>query len=309
MIAPERFHRRNVDQRMASGPEQPIHLNERGPFDRLRQGVQDVERRHEIERRVGERGGGDRRPDQPRAASGATELQAGGGQVEAGRAAEALQPVEICAGAAAAVEDLHAAAAADGAPRDGERKRAESAEPEVARFGSRGRAQEMLHRRDWDCIVCATRRSFIDTAYSNFVSCDAKQETALMTRVRRLASLLALTTAIAVAAAGCHKKVAPPPPAPPPPPAAAPAPPPPPPPPPPAPAPAPRPLTEEEIFARKSVDQLNAEHPLDDVYFDLDESDIRADGRAPLQKDADWLKKWSSVKVTVEGHCDERGSS
>lgn len=130
-----------------------------------------------------------------------------------------------------------------------------------------------------------------------------------MTRVRRFASLLALSTAIAVFAAGCHKKVAPPPPAPPPPPPAAPATPPPPPPPPPAPAPAPRPLSEEEIFARKSVDQLNAEHPLDDVYFDLDKSDIREDGRAPLQKDADWLKKWSSVKVSVEGHCDERGSS
>ena len=131
-----------------------------------------------------------------------------------------------------------------------------------------------------------------------------------MTRARRLASLLALSTAIAVFAAGCHKKVAPPPPAPPPPAPAAPAPPPPPPPPPPpAPAPAPRPLTEDEIFARKSVDQLNAEHPLDDVYFDLDKSDVREDGRAPLQKDADFLKRWTSVAVTVEGHCDERGSS
>ncbi len=130
-----------------------------------------------------------------------------------------------------------------------------------------------------------------------------------MIRVRRLASLLALSTALAVFAAGCHKKVAPPPPAPPPPAPAAPAPPPPPPPPPPAPTPAPRPLTEEEIFARKSVDQLNAEHPLDDVYFDLDKSDVREDGRTPLQKDADWLKRWTSVQVTVEGHCDERGSS
>ena len=37
--------------------------------------------------------------------------------------------------------------------------------------------------------------------------------------------------------------------------------------------PPPRPLTEEEIFARKTLEQLNAEHPLDDVYFDLDKSD------------------------------------
>jgi peptidoglycan-associated lipoprotein len=68
-------------------------------------------------------------------------------------------------------------------------------------------------------------------------------------------------------------------------------------------------LSEEEIFARKSLDQLNAERPLDDVFFDLDKSEIRNDGRAPLQKNADWLKKWTSTQITVEGHCDSRGSS
>ena len=133
-----------------------------------------------------------------------------------------------------------------------------------------------------------------------------------MIRARRLVSTIALSAALAIAAAGCHKKVpqAAPAPPPPPPPPAAPAPPPPPPPPPrPAPAPAPRPLTEEEIFARKSVDQLNAEKPMDDVFFDLDKSEVREDARPALQKDADWLKKWSSVQVTLEGHCDSRGSA
>jgi len=57
------------------------------------------------------------------------------------------------------------------------------------------------------------------------------------------------------------------------------------------------------------VDQLNAEKPLDDVYFDLDKSDLRDDGKASLQKDADWLKKWTSTQLTVEGHCDSRGSA
>jgi len=128
--------------------------------------------------------------------------------------------------------------------------------------------------------------------------------------IRRLACTLALATAL-VTAAACHKKVPPPAPAPPPPPPAAPATPPAPPPPPPAPAPAPppRPLTEEEIFARKSVADLNAEHVLDDVYFDLDKSELRPDTRAPLQKDADWLKKWTSTAVSIEGHCDSRGSA
>lgn len=133
-----------------------------------------------------------------------------------------------------------------------------------------------------------------------------------MTRVRHLASILVCSAAIAVAAAGCHKKVpqqaaAPPPP--PPPPAARPVPPPPPPPPPPAPVRPPAPLTEEQLFAQKSLDQLNAEHPLTDAYFDLDKSEIREDAKPSLQRDADWMKKWQSTQVSVEGHCDSRGSS
>src|SRR4051812_15494376 len=120
----------------------------------------------------------------------------------------------------------------------------------------------------------------------------------------------------ALVAAACAKKVPPPAPAapPPPPPApqaeARPTPPPPPsPPPPPAAVPAPAPLTEEQIFARKSLEQLNAEKPLGDVYFDLDKSDIREDARPILQRDADFMKKWTSTIVTVEGHCDSRASA
>jgi peptidoglycan-associated lipoprotein len=54
---------------------------------------------------------------------------------------------------------------------------------------------------------------------------------------------------------------------------------------------------------------LNAERPLGDVFFDYDESTIRDDARASLQKNVDWLRRWSSTKITVEGHCDSRGSS
>jgi peptidoglycan-associated lipoprotein len=133
-----------------------------------------------------------------------------------------------------------------------------------------------------------------------------------MIRVRHLFSTIALCSALALAAAGCGKKVPPPAPTQPaPPPTTAPTPPPAPPPPPPAPIPppAPRPVSEDEIFGRKSVDQLNAERPLDDVYFDLDKSEIRDDARSSLQKDADWLKRWGSTRITLEGHCDSRGSA
>jgi peptidoglycan-associated lipoprotein len=63
------------------------------------------------------------------------------------------------------------------------------------------------------------------------------------------------------------------------------------------------------VFARKSLEDLNAERPLADVYFDLDGAVLRDDARAPLQKDADWMRRWTSTRITVEGHCDERGTS
>jgi len=46
----------------------------------------------------------------------------------------------------------------------------------------------------------------------------------------------------------------------------------------------------------------------DRVFFDYDKSDIKAEGRQVLQRQADWLKKYPNVTLTVEGHCDERGT-
>ena len=133
-----------------------------------------------------------------------------------------------------------------------------------------------------------------------------------MTRARTFIAVVALGAALATGAYGCRRQVppqAPAPPPPPPPPAAPVTPPPPPPPPPPPAVKAPAPLTEDEIFARKSVDQLNAERPLDDVFFDYDQAVIRNDARPAMQKNAEWLKRWSTTQITVEGHCDSRGSS
>jgi len=46
----------------------------------------------------------------------------------------------------------------------------------------------------------------------------------------------------------------------------------------------------------------------DRVFFDTDQSTIREDGRATLNKQAEWLKKYTNYQITVEGHCDERGT-
>jgi peptidoglycan-associated lipoprotein len=67
--------------------------------------------------------------------------------------------------------------------------------------------------------------------------------------------------------------------------------------------------TEEELFARKSLDQLNGEHPLGDAFFDYDQFSLRDDARAALAQDADWLKRWSQTTVRVVGHADERGTA
>ena len=108
--------------------------------------------------------------------------------------------------------------------------------------------------------------------------------------------------------AACSRPVPAPAPAPPPP--AAPAPPPPPPPPPPTPPPPPpAPLTEDQIVAQKTVDQLNAERPLGDVLFDYDSSALRDDARAMAAKNAEYLKRWPSVRFTIEGHADSRGTA
>ncbi len=82
---------------------------------------------------------------------------------------------------------------------------------------------------------------------------------------------------------------------------------------PPAPPPAPKPAavapTEEEAFKAKTLDQLNAEKPLGDVFFAYDATDITDEAKAIMQKDIDWLKKWPTTKVMVEGHADSRGTN
>ncbi|MEN6532929.1 MAG: peptidoglycan-associated lipoprotein Pal [Bryobacteraceae bacterium] len=73
-------------------------------------------------------------------------------------------------------------------------------------------------------------------------------------------------------------------------------------PPPPPPPPAP---------PKKSLSERVSE--LEDVYFDYDKFDVREDARATLTKDADAIKAiisdFPEAKITLEGHCDERGSA
>jgi peptidoglycan-associated lipoprotein len=64
-------------------------------------------------------------------------------------------------------------------------------------------------------------------------------------------------------------------------------------------APPPPSLSDEQLFAQN----------IKDIYFDYDKSDIRPSDQASMQADAAFLQQHPNVNVTVEGHCDERGST
>jgi peptidoglycan-associated lipoprotein len=74
-------------------------------------------------------------------------------------------------------------------------------------------------------------------------------------------------------------------------------------PPPAPPAPAPPPPSAPKVSQR---DQFDRE--VKDAFFDFDKSDVRPDARDNLTKSAEFLRANPSVNITIEGHCDERGS-
>lgn len=128
--------------------------------------------------------------------------------------------------------------------------------------------------------------------------------------MRRFVFGVALVLAVSLTAGACAKKKPEPPPAAPTAPpveTAKPATPPPPPPPPPAAQPAPP--TEDEIFAKKTLEELNNDKPLGDVFFGYDAVDLSEEARATLQKNLQWLTRWTSTKVMIEGHADARGTN
>jgi len=58
-------------------------------------------------------------------------------------------------------------------------------------------------------------------------------------------------------------------------------------------------LTDEALFAQS----------VKDIYFDYDRADIRADQQSSVQTDGQFLVQHSNMNITIEGHCDERGST
>ena len=94
----------------------------------------------------------------------------------------------------------------------------------------------------------------------------------------------------ALLVAGCASKKEEPAPPPPPPPAAA--------------APAPAPVSS---IVPGSAEDLRV-NVGDTVHFDYDQYSLTDEDKTTLQRQSAWLQKYPAVRVTIEGHCDERGT-
>jgi peptidoglycan-associated lipoprotein len=66
-------------------------------------------------------------------------------------------------------------------------------------------------------------------------------------------------------------------------------------------------LMEEQ--KRQALSQQQQQIIDEDIYFDFDQSVIRADAQEVLRKKAEFLRSNSGVSVVIEGHCDERGTA
>ena len=88
--------------------------------------------------------------------------------------------------------------------------------------------------------------------------------------------------------------------------------------PPPSPPPAPEPppvppgppvIGTDDEFASRDLEALNRDSPLDPVFFAYDSFDLDVGGRRMLDANAEVLRRYPTWVVTIEGHCDERGTA
>jgi len=69
------------------------------------------------------------------------------------------------------------------------------------------------------------------------------------------------------------------------------------------------PVAREDPIASASLDDLNRNSPLKPAFFDLDSSELNAEGQTTLTENAGVLKRFPGWAITIEGHCDERGTA
>ncbi len=68
-------------------------------------------------------------------------------------------------------------------------------------------------------------------------------------------------------------------------------------------------LKREEEARRRALAEAAAASPLKDIYFDFDSYALTAEALPLLKEIGTWLNRNKSVQLSVEGHCDERGTT
>ncbi len=65
----------------------------------------------------------------------------------------------------------------------------------------------------------------------------------------------------------------------------------------------------EDAISDRALDDLNRESPFQPAFFDSDSAELDDAGRAAVAANAQLMRKFPTWVVTVEGHCDERGTA
>jgi peptidoglycan-associated lipoprotein len=71
----------------------------------------------------------------------------------------------------------------------------------------------------------------------------------------------------------------------------------------------PEPTVTSDTLGGKDLDEINKNSPFQPVFFALDSSEVNQSGQTALNADAEILKKYPGWTITIEGHCDERGTA
>lgn len=68
------------------------------------------------------------------------------------------------------------------------------------------------------------------------------------------------------------------------------------------------PVDESDDILSMSLEDINAQSPLDDIHFTYDSAELSGEARSALDANVQWLRRNPSVTILIEGHCDERGT-
>ena len=70
-----------------------------------------------------------------------------------------------------------------------------------------------------------------------------------------------------------------------------------------------QPVAADDAATSRTLDDLNRNSPFKPVFFAVDSADLDELGRATASANAEVMKKNPGWVITIEGHCDERGTA